>query len=75
MITTRYDRYGLNIIYIYSLLYNILHYNVCTNNMYVKYTQSIQVLTLAWISTLAPAASIIDAVESCPSWDAHIRAV
>ena len=67
--------YSLELIDSYSLLYNILHYNVCTNNMYVKYTQSIQVLTLAWISTLAPAASSTDAVESCPSWDAKIRAV
>ena len=53
----------------------MLYCQVCTNNMYVKYTQPIQVLTLFWISTLAPAASSTDAVDSCLFIEAKKRAV
>ena len=35
----------------------------------------IRVLTLSWMSTLAPALTSIDAVDSCSSWQAQIRAV
>jgi hypothetical protein len=64
-----------NTLYTYYIYCHMLSSRVCTNNMYVKYTQPIQVLTLSWISTLAPAASSIDAVESCPFLEANIRAV
>ena len=43
--------------------------------MYVYYAQPIQVLTLSWMSPLAPAATSTDAKDSCPFIKPKIRAV
>ena len=43
--------------------------------MYIKYTHPIQVLTLSWMSTLAPAATSTDTTDSHPYLAAFIKAV